>query len=85
MNANEAMRVWALRELEIRRKEMEISDEDIVLVEERDFSDGYCDTCYYEETSLAITVNGETIVKVYESFPELMEELIKIVQEDGNA
>lgn len=82
MNANEAMRVWALRELKVRGKEMEISDEDVVLVEEREFSSGYCDTCYYEETCLAVTVNGETIVKVYESFPELMEELIKIAQED---
>lgn len=84
MNANEGLRIWAIEELDGR---IEITDNDIVSIEEREFSDGYCDTCYYEWTGLAIVVNGETVCEVYESFSEIMEQVLEIIRksEDPDA
>lgn len=81
MNANEGLRIWAIKELDGR---VVITNDDIVSVEEREFSMGYCETCYDDWAGLAIVVNGETICEVYESFSEIMEQVLEIIREAEN-
>lgn len=81
MNANEGLRIWAIKEID---GVVEVTDNDFVSVEEKEFSDGYCETCYNEWTGLAIVVNGETIFEVYESFSEIMEQVLEIIREAEN-
>lgn len=81
MNANEGLRIWATKKL---AGEVEITENDLVSVEEKEFSDGYCETCYSEWTGLAIVVNGETIREVYESFSEIMEQVLEIIRKSEN-
>lgn len=81
MNANEGLRIWATKKLDGR---LEITENDFVSVEEKEFSDGYCETCYNEWTGLAIVVNGETIREVYESFSEIMEQVLEIIRKTEN-
>lgn len=84
MNANEGIRLWAIKKAEKYGYYLEVTDTTLVEVKEQEFADGYCETCYYEWTGLAVVVDGEVLFEIYESFSEVMEEVLELIKEKDN-
>lgn len=80
MKSEEALVVWAKKYLD--EGGCKYDDSAKIEVFEKEFSMGYCDTCFYEYTAVAISVDGKVIETYFGDFGELLDELIEIASEN---
>lgn len=80
MKSEEALIVWAKKYLDEDGYKYDDSSE--IKVFEKNFTMGYCDTCFYDYTSVVISVDGKVIETYFGDFGDLLDELIEIASEN---